>query len=435
MTERPGAPDAAPWRGLALGALSLAGAALLATPALAQTAPGARAAPAAAPGAAAAPPGPAVLRIALIVLADDERHDERRGERAYPGQPGGPPDAALAVALEEARFELDAARLQPRVERVALSDAAQLRPALARLEQAGTAAVMLDLPAAWLSALWTAGASLDTRMALMNIGAADDALRGAACHPALFHTLPSERMRADALAQWLTARRWSRVLVLHGEGPQDLARLATVQASIKRYGLQATAVRAFRLSADPRERDRANPALLTAPAQAGGDYDVVWVVDSGGEFGRSIAYRSALPRPLVGDAGLTAQAWASHFERFGAPQLSRRFAREARRAMTGHDWAAWMAMKAVAQAAASLPRPPGGEALRRSMSGPDFVLDGFKGTRIGFRPWDRQLRQPLLLGDGLGVVGSAPVDGILHPRNALDTLGADAPETACKAAS
>jgi hypothetical protein len=52
---------------------------------------------------------------------------------------------------------------------------------------------------------------------------------------------------------------------------------------------------------------------------------------------------------------------------------------------------------------------------------------------LGFRPWDGQLRQTLLLTDGQGVVATAPVDGMLHPRNVLDTLGADAPEQRCKA--
>jgi ABC transporter substrate binding protein (PQQ-dependent alcohol dehydrogenase system) len=51
---------------------------------------------------------------------------------------------------------------------------------------------------------------------------------------------------------------------------------------------------------------------------------------------------------------------------------------------------------------------------------------------LTFRPWDGQLRQPLLLTDGQGVIGLAPVEGLLHPRNVLDTLGADAPERLCK---
>ena len=60
-------------------------------------------------------------------------------------------------------------------------------------------------------------------------------------------------------------------------------------------------------------------------------------------------------------------------------------------------------------------------------------LDGSKGVAMSFRLWDGQLRQPLLLGDGQAVIASAPAEGILHPTNALDALGADAPEKLCKA--
>jgi hypothetical protein len=31
------------------------------------------------------------------------------------------------------------------------------------------------------------------------------------------------------------------------------------------------------------------------------------------------------------------------------------------------------------------------------------------------------------------VLSQAPVEGVMHPRDALDTLGADAPEKLCKA--
>ena len=52
---------------------------------------------------------------------------------------------------------------------------------------------------------------------------------------------------------------------------------------------------------------------------------------------------------------------------------------------------------------------------------------------MGFRRWDGQLRQPLLLTDGQAVIATAPAEGILHPSNVLDALGADAPEKLCKA--
>ena len=144
-------------------------------------------------------------------------------------------------------------------------------------------------------------------------------------------------------------------------------------------------------------------------------------------------YRTALPRPVVGDAGLWAAAWAEHFERFGAPQLSRRFAREAKRPMTsprlgGVDGG----QGGAAGRARSAERARPGADWRKAFARDDFVLDGFKGVRVSFRPWDRQLRQPMLLTDGEGVVAIAPVEGVLHPKNVLDTLGADAPESPCK---
>jgi ABC transporter substrate binding protein (PQQ-dependent alcohol dehydrogenase system) len=138
-----------------------------------------------------------------------------------------------------------------------------------------------------------------------------------------------------------------------------------------------------------------------------------------------------LPRPVVGDAGLVALAWHAQFERFGAPQVARRFAKAARRPMDAHDWAAWMAGKALVAVALAAPKGPVAAWVAAL---PKVSLDGSKGMPLGFRPWDGQLRQTLLLADGHGVVAQAPVEGILHASNMLDTLGADAPERACKAA-
>ena len=61
-----------------------------------------------------------------------------------------------------------------------------------------------------------------------------------------------------------------------------------IKASIKRYGLQVVGSKPFKLSTDPRERDLANPLLLTA----GNNYDAVWVIDSDG-FARSRSRGSA----------------------------------------------------------------------------------------------------------------------------------------------
>jgi ABC transporter substrate binding protein (PQQ-dependent alcohol dehydrogenase system) len=365
----------------------------------------------------------ATLRIALLQRADDDRLDPARLEMAYQGQPGGSMAAAIGVAIKETQFELEAAKLDVKLDVIDVRDAEDAKAKARAAEQGGAAALILDLPGAWV-----AGAAPSVKLSLLNAGSTDDALRGASCQANLLHTMPSERMLADAMAQTLVARKWSRVLLLHGPRPEDAARLADVQAAIKRYGLKTVADKPYKLSTDPRERDLSNPLLLTG----GADYDVVWVVDTDGEFARSLPYHTALPRPVVGDAGLFALAWAPHFERFGAPQLARRFAKQAQRPMTGQDWAAWMAAKAVMQAALEAPAATNAVQITKALTRSELTLDGFKGVRLSFRPWDRQLRQPLLMSDGQGVISLAPAEGALHPKNVLDTLGADAPESACK---
>lgn len=362
----------------------------------------------------------ATLKAAVLMPAGDARLERTRVERAYLGHPGGPATDGLQLAIEDSRFELEAAGTAVALASAPVASLDAARAAAIDAEKSGAAVLVVDLPADWVLAVVDA-----VKVPVLNVGDRADRLRQQDCRARLFHLIPSERMRSDAIAQYLVSRKWTRVLVLAGQGPQDTQRAATAQASIKRYGLQAAATRPFKLSADPREREMANPLLLTSGAQ----YDAVWVIDSDGEFARALPYRTALPRPVVGDAGLVPVAWHAQFERYGAPQVSRRFAKAAGRPMTAHDWSAWMAGKALAAAAAAAPQGPAptwAQALAKAQ------LDGSKGTTLTFRPWDGQLRQTVLLTDGQGVIAQAPVEGVLHPTNVLDTLGADAPEKACK---
>ena len=371
---------------------------------------------------AAASAGAAAFKITLLVPADDARIERSRVERATLGHPGGSAADGLRVALDEASFELQAAGATLTLNVVPVANTTVARSVALQAEKAGAALIATDL-----SLEATLAVADAVQRPVLNIGNATDRLRGVDCRPRLLHITPSERMRTDALAQTLAARRWTQVLLLTGPSAEDRERSAVAQASIARYGLKLVANRPFKHSADPRERALANPLLLTQ-----GSYDVTWVVDSDGEFARELPYRTALPRPVVGDAGLVALAWHAQFERYGAPQVSRRFAKAMGRTMTAHDWSAWMAGKAAVAAAVAAPKG-GSAAFDKALVGAE--LDGSKGVALGFRPWDGQLRQPLLLSDGQAVVASAPVDGVLHPKNALDTLGADAPERLCKARS
>jgi len=361
----------------------------------------------------------AAYKVTLIVVDDDPRLDRNRVERAYFGHPTGPAADGLQVALKESQLALDAVGATLTLDTVAVTSADAARAAALKAEKAGHAALVTDLPADWTLAVADAA-----KLPVLNVGNAEDRLREKDCRPRLYHLLPSERMRADALAQTMASSRWSQVLLLTGPSAEDAQRSGVAQAAIKRYGLKLVGSKPYKLSADPRERDLANPRLLTT-----GTYDVVWVVDSDGEFGRALPYRTVLPRPVVGDAGLAALAWHPQFDRFGAPQVSRRFTRTAQRLMSAADWSAWMAGKALAAAATTVPKGPA-SAFAAALA--NVELDGSKGVPMSFRAWDGQLRQRVLLTDGQGVVAYAPVEGILHPKNTLDTLGGDAPEKLCK---
>lgn len=369
------------------------------------------------------------LTIGVVFMPDDERYEAKRLEKSYPGQPLGRPKAGAELAVLESEFQLGSAALKVKFQDVAVDDVADVadaRKQVLALAQKGVKHFLLDLPGAALSSLSQELKTAD--LLLFNVSAADDQLRRSGCSANLFHTLPDEAMMADAIGQFLTVRKWTKVLLLTSSSPADAQKINATRQAIKRYGLKVVADKSFKLSNDPRERDLGNVSLLTAGIEA----DVVWVVDSDGEFARDVPYRINQPRPVVGSAGLVAEAWQTSWERHGAPQLTRRFKKSTNRPMAGSDWAAWMATKAIIDVALRL---PDAKDHRRALRNPDFVLDGFKGARLSFRPWDQQLRQPVFLahgGIGGGIAGVAPFDGFLHAKNNLDTLGADEKESPCK---
>lgn len=366
------------------------------------------------------------LSVLLLTPGTDGRLERSRLERALPWQASGDLADAVALGLKDLERPLQQAgvRVDLVVERVEDGPRAAERVAALTSAAASTGRrpflVLSDLPGAWLSSVVKASA-----VPVINVSEPGDAWRHGQCAPTLWHTVPSERMRADALAQALVARRWTKVLLLvPKEGEAD--RIDTVQGALQRYGLKRVESRAWRLSADPRERDLAHPALLTR-----GDYDAVWVIDGDGEFGQQLPYRTQLPRPVVGDAGLMAVAWSPRFDRFGAPQVSRRLLRQAGRPLGSVDWGGWIAGRIAASVATGLGMAGSIDAARVQQALRELEVDGSKGVALSFRPWDGQLRQPMLLTDGQAVVDLVPGEGVLHPRNRLDTLGTDAPEQRC----
>jgi ABC transporter substrate binding protein (PQQ-dependent alcohol dehydrogenase system) len=312
------------------------------------------------------------------------------------------------------RFELE--------ERL-LEDASRAPETVRAARESGALAVLLDLPEADMRAVLAVEGG---KGLIFNIRHARDRWRGPDCDAAMLHTMPSRAMLADALAQHLRSQGWTDILLLAGDGEADRDESEAVRRSAEKFGLQIVAEREFVLTNDPRRRDLSNIALLTGPPV----YDVIWLIDAEGEFGRYVPYASHYARPVVGSEGLGATAWHWTWERHGAPQLNQRFKRLADREMGPADWAAWAAARAVIEAV-SQTRSVEPSAVADAIRADGFALDLYKGVRGSFRKWDGQLRQPILLATHNAVIGLAPLAGFEHRLNTLDTLGYDEAESPC----
>ncbi|MBE9558975.1 MAG: ABC transporter substrate-binding protein, partial [Proteobacteria bacterium] len=335
------------------------------------------------------------------------------------------PFPGAEVAVRESRATGRALGLKLGLGRVEAVDAAALAAEIRRMrDEAGTRFFLVDADAAALLKL--ADAVKDDRVLLFNISEPADSLRGEDCRANIMHMIPSRAMLMDGLAQYLAARKWRRVLMLRGEQPEDRVGAAAFERSARKFGLKIVAVKDFLLSNDPRDRGQNNIRLLTAEP----DHDVVFLSDGFGEFGRYVPYQTHKPRLVVGTEGLGANAWHWAWERHGAPQLNQRFDKQAGREMKDADWAAWAAYKVIVEAVVRT----GGtdfDAVTAYLKGEALRFDAYKGNPASFRPWNNQLRQPILLHTYNAVAARAPLDGFLHRRDVLDTLGIDEPESKC----
>ncbi|MEZ0171292.1 ABC transporter substrate-binding protein [Microvirga sp. TS319] len=268
---------------------------------------------------------------------------------------------------------------------------------------------------------------------LLNAGAPDDSLRNEACSRDTLHTLPSRAMIADGLAQYFAFKRWKRWFLVTGRQPGDKELAEAYRLAARKFGMEIVAEKEWTFQPGNGRTDTGHVQLQTEiPAfTQGPDYDVLVVADEADEFGDYLEGRTARPRPVAGTHGLVATGWSPVTEQWGATQLQNRFEKQANRRMTAIDYAAWAAARAIGEAAfRSRSSDPGTiEAYMRSQ---DFLLSGFKGQGQGFREWDGQMRQPILIVNQRLLVSASPQPGFLHKGSELDSLGTDKDESRCK---
>ncbi|MGE8385063.1 MAG: ABC transporter substrate-binding protein, partial [Pseudomonas putida] len=261
---------------------------------------------------------------------------------------------------------------------------ALLQAAKAQHDQ-GLRLFVVNAPAASLRAL---SAALPDSL-LFNAGSPDDSLRSSQCLGNVLHSLPGRAMLADALVQLLVLRKWQRALLVVGQTEDDQAYAAALRRSVKRFGVQLVAEKTWTFDNDQRRSAQADMPLFTQTAE----YDVVLVADERGDFGEYLPYQTWYPRPVAGTQGLTPTGWHKTVETFGAAQLQKRFEAQAGRWMNDRDFAAWMAVRSIASAASKL-RQAEPRALQQLLLSEQLPLDGFKGRKLSYRPWNGELRQP-----------------------------------------
>ena len=90
---------------------------------------------------------------------------------------------------------------------------------------------------------------------LFNVAAPDDALRGAECRADIINVAPSRAMLADAVAQYLVWKRWTRWLLVRGSHPEDAALADAYRRAAKRFGARIVQERVFKDTGESRQTD------------------------------------------------------------------------------------------------------------------------------------------------------------------------------------
>ena len=296
----------------------------------------------------------------------------------------------------------------------------------------GVRFLITDLPADKLLAV--ADAAREKGALVFNGGAPDDRLREEDCRANVFHTAPTRSMLADGLAQYLIWKQWPRWFLVVGSHPEDKLLADAYRHAAKKFGAKIVAEKEFVDTGGGRRSDSGAVLVqrqMPVFTQGAPDFDVLIAADENQVFAGYLPYRTWQARLVAGSAGLMPTSWDPSHELWGAIQLQDRFQRAFRRPMTARDNQAWVAMRMIGDAVAH-ERTDDPKAVRAFLLSPDFTLGDFKGQGLTVRPWNLQLRQPIILTDGHGDVSVSPQEGFLHQTSVLDTLGFDKPETRCK---
>ncbi|MEN3793905.1 ABC transporter substrate-binding protein [Fulvimarina sp. MAC3] len=320
------------------------------------------------------------------------------------------------------KFTLEFATLKP---------GEDVLPAAKEMLDAGIHYIVTDLNAE--DTLKVADLATEKNALVFNAGALDTRLRDEDCRANMLHTAPSYAMLTDGLAQYLMWKQWRNWALVAGEHDEDKQFAEAMKRSATKFGGNIVGEKTFEDAGGARATDSGQALVqrqLPVFLQDLPDHDVLLVADESEVFGSYVPWRTWIPRPVAGTAGLTAGSWHPASEQWGGAQIQNRFEDASGRRMEAKDMQAWTAVRVVGEAA-SRTQSTDPAVLDAFIKSDDFTVAAFKGQRLTFRDWNWQLRQPVILATEDSVVSASPQEGFLHQVSNLDTLGLDRPESAC----
>jgi ABC-type branched-subunit amino acid transport system substrate-binding protein len=307
------------------------------------------------------------------------------------------------------------------------------------------------------------------RIPFFNIGATDDALRGASCRRYTFHMEASGAMYLDAMAQLSLSLNYRRWFVVHEDTEGGNALMQRSKLALGRVGHGAEiagtaavpsekavynteiglAIEAnadvFILMLNPADQiaflaqlESQNPRLpsLAFPA----------TVTQTRDFIASVRRLAPVTNP-VHRIGL----WETTLTSNGADQFNDKYRSQWGEPTDPTAWAAYHAIKILIDSASAIKKTDA-EALVSHLESSDATFDLLKGEGTSFRPWDHQLRQPLYairvnedikwsrnsLDSRIGIASfdtelpEPASEGDASASKRLDRLGDNASQSACR---
>ena len=371
---------------------------------------------------------PAEIRIGYLRLVESKQQpisllDEPNDDDGIAGAHLAIDDNNGTGRFTNQHFSIEDLRLKPTDDPAAAAKA---------LVDKGISLIVADLPPAML--LSAADAARTGGATLFNAGATDDSLREENCRANVIHIAPTRSMLADALAQYLSWKRWQRWFLVTGSHPKDALFADALRRAAGRFGAKIVEDRVFKDTGGARRTDSGIVQIqkqMPVFTQNAAAYDVLVAADESNVFAGYLPYRTWDARPVAGSAGLVPTSWDATHDNWGAVQMQNRFIKLAQRRMKAIDMQAWTAVRMIGEGATRTQSNDAGKIVAYIKS-PSFEIAAFKGQKLTLRDWNLQLRQPILLGDGRTIVSVSPQEGYLHQTSELDTLGYDRPETKCK---